>query len=412
MNYVVLSLLCLIAVVGYVQRVGLNSASRPIQQDLQIDTEQFGLLGSLFLIGYAVTQVPAGRLADRWGSKPALIACAALWSALTAGLGYMPNFASAAVLWLAMGMAQAGIFPCAAKAIGAWIPDTQKAMASGLLGSATMLGTAVASTLTVWLLKRLDWTWQSIYMAYGLAGLAWAVVYAMVVPARSGPSTEVSPPMTADDWRRLATSGSMWLISGQQFFRAAAMIFFINWFPKYLHEQRGASEFDAGVLTTWAGIGAMVGGICGGFFSDWFLRRTGWRRASRQGIAVVGLSIAACLVVASYFISDVEAAAAVLTAGAFTAAFGGVSGYTVTIDFGGRRIGTVFAVMNMCGNIGAALSSYAAGALVQRTGNWDLALLMFAAIFFVDAVCWALLNPKGTLFDDVPSIAVAKTDPK
>jgi cyanate permease len=57
-------------------------------------------------------------------------------------------------------------------------------------------------------------------------------------------------------------------------------------------------------------------------------------------------------------------------------------------------------MMNMCGNVGAAISQYIAGALVQRAGNWDVALFMFAAVFVVDAVCWALLNPRGPLFED------------
>ena len=99
--------------------------------------------------------------------------------------------------------------------------------------------------------------------------------------------------MTRADWGRLFTSMPMWLLSGQQFFRAAAMIFFINWFPIFLREKRGLSEYDAGVFSSWANLGAMLGGICGGFFSDWLLRLTGQRRLSRQGIAVVGLSVAA-----------------------------------------------------------------------------------------------------------------------
>jgi MFS family permease len=406
-KYIVLAFLCLIAVIAYVQRVGINSAYEPIQLDLQIDTEQFGVFGTAFLIGYALTQVPAGRLADRWGSKATLILYACLWSLLTALAGQARDFGTLVVIWTAMGMAQAGIFPCAAKAIGAWMPDTQKAMASGLLGSSTMLGTAAASTLTVTLLMRAEWSWQFIFVVYGLAGIAWAILFAAVIPQRDASVDHPAPAMSPADWQRLFTDVSMWLICGQQFFRAAAMIFFINWFPKFLHESRGVSQLEAGVLTSWASGGAMVGGVCGGFFSDWLLRRTGRRRLSRQGIAVVGLSMAAWLVVFSYFISDTTTATILLTIGAFTAAFGGVSGYTVTIEFGGRRIGTVFAMMNMCGNIGAAISTYAAGAVVQRTGSWDIALFLFAAIFVVDAVCWALLNPKGTLFDDEnPSLAV------
>ena len=148
MRYLVLGLLCLIAMIGYVQRVGINSAYRPIQEQFSIDTQQFGSLGSMFLLGYAIMQLPSGWLADIWGSRSTLVLYALLWSGITAVIGWMPDFASVTFLWFAMGMAQAGIFPCAAKAIGAWVPDTQKAMASGFVASSQMLGTAAASTVS------------------------------------------------------------------------------------------------------------------------------------------------------------------------------------------------------------------------------------------------------------------------
>ena len=52
----------------------------------------------------------------------------------------------------------------------------------------------------------------------------------------------------------------------------------------------------------------------------------------------------------------------------------------------------------MCGNIGGALFPLVVGYVVQQTGNWDVALFLFASCFAVDAVCWAFLNPKGRLF--------------
>ncbi|MCI0681362.1 MAG: MFS transporter [Gemmataceae bacterium] len=407
MRYLVLFFLCLVAVIAYVQRVGINSAFEPIQSEFRIDTQTFGVLGFAFLIGYAVLQVPSGWLADRWGSRNALALYACLWSLCAALASQTRDFDTLLIVWTAMGLAQAGVFPSAAKAIGAWFPDTQKAMASGLLGASTMLGTAAASMITSSLLVRADWSWQLIYVVYGAAGVAWAIVFCLLIPEHGGSMSSRAPAMTRGDWGRMFASVPMWLICGQQFFRAAAMIFFINWFPKFLTESRHLPLETAALVTMWANGGAMVGGICGGFFSDWLLRKTGWRRASRQGIAVAGLSIAACVVALTYVVTDIEIATALFTIGAFTASFGGVSGYTVTIEYGGRRIGTVFSMMNMCGNFGAALSSYAAGAVVQRTGSWDFALFMFAAIFVVDAVCWALLNPQGTLFDDAKPAAGA-----
>jgi MFS family permease len=89
-----------------------------------------------------------------------------------------------------------------------------------------------------------------------------------------------------------------------------------------------------------------------------------------------------------------------ITLGAFCATFGGVSGYTVAISFGGRQVATVFSTMNMFGNLGAALFPLTAGWLVAQTGNWNLILFLFACVMAIDALCWAFLNPQGTLFGD------------
>jgi MFS family permease len=168
-----------------------------------------------------------------------------------------------------------------------------------------------------------------------------------------------------------------------------------------LQEQtRGVSSLESGVLTTVAGCGGVLGSLSGGFVSDWMLRRTGHSRLSRQGIAVVGMATCSGLIMASYFIDDVRHSIVLIALGAFCATFGGVSGYTVAIQFGGKHVATVFGTMNMCGNIGAALFPLTAGWLVARTGNWNLMLFLFAGIMAVDAVCWALLNPRGTLFGD------------
>jgi MFS family permease len=178
------------------------------------------------------------------------------------------------------------------------------------------------------------------------------------------------------------------------------MVFFVTWFPTFLQKTRDISLLGSGALTTVAGIGAVVGSLTGGFFSDWLLNKTGSARLSRQGIAVLGMGICSLLILLSYFAQDIYQSMALITLGAFSATFGGVSGYTVAISFGGRRVATVFSIMNMFGNLGAALFPVTAGFLVAKTGNWNLILFLFAGVMAIDAVCWALLNPQGTLFGD------------
>lgn len=138
----------------------------------------------------------------------------------------------------------------------------------------------------------------------------------------------------------------------------------------------------------------------GGFVSDLILRWTGNLRLSRQGLAVFGMTCCTLLTFAAFLIQDVNAIVALFALGAFFGTLGGVSGYSVAIELGGTRVATVFASMNMCGNVGAAIFPLAIGWAVAQTGSWSIAILAFATLFALDAILWALLNPKRPLFED------------
>ena len=195
----------------------------------------------------------------------------------------------------------------------------------------------------------------------------------------------------------LLCSASLWMLCLQQFFRAAAMAFFQQWLPTFLRESRHLSISEAGLFSSCAAGGAFLGGLLGGFCSDWLLTRTGNRWLSRQGIAVFGMLSCALLIVAAYYAADRYLAIACITLGAFIATFGGVSGYTVAIELGGRHVATVFSVMNTSGNIGAALFPWLVGVVVDRAGNWDSILFLCAGVFVVDGLCWAMLRVRGPI---------------
>lgn len=410
-RYAVLAFLCASASIAYVQRAALSVPAGEIARDLEFPdlALDMGYVQSAWYFAYALMQIPSGRLADKLGSRRALAMFSVAWSLATFAAAFATGFWSLIALWAMMGAAQAGAFPCAAKALGQIFPETQRARATGLLASGMMIGGAVAPVLTASFLESIvplstrlgiD-RWRSLLMIYALPGLIWTTAFLMLIPKKSLPSgRERSTKAMAVPWSLLMTDRSVALLCGQQFFRAAGMVFFLTWFPTFLQKTRGVDLLASGILTTVAGIGGVVGSLSGGFFSDRLYQKTGNARLSRQGIAIAGMSACSMLIVASYFASDVNTSIGLVSLGAFCASFGGVSGYTVAISYGGRHVATVFSTMNMCGNFGAALFPVTAGRLVALTGNWNLILFLFAGIMAVDAVCWALLNPQGTFLGD------------
>jgi MFS family permease len=412
-RYMVLGFLCLMAVIAYIQRAALSVPAKEIAADLKFANQALDMqwVFSCWYFTYAIFQIPSGRFADRLGSRWALALICVFWSCVTLAAGFTTSFTSLIVVWGFMGLAQAGAFPCAAKAIGQIFPEAERARASGILASGMMIGSAIGPYLTGKLLVLLKPTavehdvqsWRLVFGVYAIPGILWVLAFLMTVRSHQLPranthqAAALSRPI---DWSRVFRSGSLALLCAQQFFRAAAMVFFSTWFPSFLQETRGVSTLNSGLMTTIVGVGGVLGSLSGGFSSDWLLNRTGNSRLSRQGVAVAGLGCCSLLILASYSVADVRGAIALISLGAFCATFGGVSGYTVAIKFGGDQVATVFSIMNMCGNIGSALFPLAAGEMVKRTGNWNLMLFLFAGIMAIDAVCWAFLNPKGRLFED------------
>lgn len=422
MRYAILTFLWAVALVAYVQRSAISVPLQEIGRDLSVQNSWFGdatralgFLQSAWHFGYALFQIPVGRLVDRIGGRRALVLYCILWSLATAITGFARSYWEIVAAWTLMGALQAGVFPCAVRSIGQLFGEKERARASGWLGAGMLAGGAIAPLLTAWLLEGLGpWAaaknierWRICLVFYCLPGLVWAVAYwigtrkagldaVRMSNAKMGPAafaTQGEPGSGA--W----TDPSLLLLCGQQFLRAAAMIFFVTWFPTFLRETRGVSLMQSGLLTTYAGVAAMLGVICGGYASDWILVRTGSKRLARQALASVAMATCAVLILLSSLVADVNAAITLISLGAFVACFGGVAGYTVAIDYGGERVGMVFGAMNMAGGIGAMLFPVTVGWLVSATGTWNAAILLFAALMAIDAVLWALLNPKGSFLE-------------
>ena len=141
----------------------------------------------------------------------------------------------------------------------------------------------------------------------------------------------------------------------------------------------------------------MLGGLLGGALSDSLFKRTHSTRISRQGLAFTAMVSCTGVSLAAYFTDDATTAVLLISAAAFCAYVGGVTAYATAMTMGGARVAPVFATMNMAGNIGAGIFPFALGLIADATGNWNLAILLFAGLFAGAAACWAFLNPKGPL---------------
>ncbi|MFM9196925.1 MAG: MFS transporter, partial [Planctomycetia bacterium] len=155
MRYAILTFLWAVALVAYVQRSAISVPLQEIGRDLAVQdswfgdaTRALGFLQSAWHFGYALLQIPAGRLADRIGGRRAIVLLAVLWSLATAVTGFARSYGEIVAAWTLMGALQAGVFPCAVRSIGQVFCEKERARASGWLGAGMLAGGAIAPVLT------------------------------------------------------------------------------------------------------------------------------------------------------------------------------------------------------------------------------------------------------------------------
>src|SRR5712692_605977 len=106
----VVAFLCSLAFLAIVDRVCISSAKSDISAELGITDTVFGWVFGVFAVGYTLTMVPSGWLADRYGPRKTLALAVLLWSLLTAVTGWVNGTRTLLIVRLFFGMAEAGAF--------------------------------------------------------------------------------------------------------------------------------------------------------------------------------------------------------------------------------------------------------------------------------------------------------------
>jgi sugar phosphate permease len=165
-RYAIIAVCMLMGILLYIDRLSFSVAEPYIRQDLGLTKIQTGYCISAFFWFYALGQMPAGWLTDRFGPRLMLPMYILVWSFFTAMIGMVTGLAMLLAMRGAFGLGQAGAFPTGSNVIGRWIPAAGRGGASSLVALGGRIGGAVMPLLTALLLVNLvpadkDYTYQS-----------------------------------------------------------------------------------------------------------------------------------------------------------------------------------------------------------------------------------------------------------
>ena len=194
----------------------------------------------------------------------------------------------------------------------------------------------------------------------------------------------------------LITNRNIWALSAMYSGYTWGLYFYIQWLPTYLQNERGVELGDVGPVAAAVLLCGAVANLLGGWLSDRLTPKFGLKIARRLP-AMAGLLVAAVFV----------ALAAVLTNDTLALVCLGISfgaselilaiTWATCLDIGGSNAGVVSGAMNSFGQVGGALAPWLIGLMVDRTGSWQLPLLISAAYYVVSASMWLLVEPDRVI---------------
>ncbi len=412
-RYTVVALTVAAVFICYIDRVNISVAIIPMAEHFGWDPSTQGLVLSSFFVGYLLTQIVGGRLADRYGGKIVLGLGVLAWSLFTI-LTPPAAFLGLAALLLcrvAMGLGEAVTFPSFYALYARWVPLRERSRAVAVSNSGIPLGTVFALLVTPAIVGALGWQWA--FYSFGVLGLLWFVIWSRRVTKDPGEHPRISAteleyiradtlsgaPAAAPPLRELLSKLPVWAIIVCHFCNNWSLYVLLSWLPTFVNQGLGVDFAEVGLFAMLPHLTLFVSLNVAGNIADRLIRsgRDVTRvRKTMQAIGFGGIALA-LLVVGE--VQSAYAAIAIMCAGnAIGACVTG--GFAVNhMDIAPRYAGTLMGLTNTAGTLPGIIGVYISGLILQVTGSWALVFQVAAGVTLFGLVFYLVFGSAKRIFD-------------
>lgn len=380
---VVLFLLGLSVLINYIDRSNLSIAAPLLKDELRISASQLGTLLSAFFWTYALMQIPAGWLVDRFDVRWVFAVGFFIWSSATAVTGFLHGFAALLMIRVILGFGESVAFPSYSKILGSHFKEHSRGFANSVIMSGLALGPALGVLVGGSAVARFGW--RPFFVALGVVGLLWLPLWwAWRPPRATGIHAKESPA----GYLAVLVQRSAWGTCIGQGAINYYLYFLVTWLPFYLVRGRHLS------LTAMARQGALlflmaaISSAATGKLGDRWIQAGASPTSVRKGLIAfghVGIGIALILIVKTtglVFIGmlvliGIFLGISVCNSWAFPQSLAGPS-------MVGRWVG----VQNFVGNLAGASAPILTGLLLDRTGSFYWPFFITAVVAWIGAIAW------------------------
>ncbi|GAA2860660.1 MFS transporter [Pseudonocardia halophobica] len=406
-RFVTIGVVIALIVINYVDRSAISYAVQPLEQAFGITTAQYGIISSVFSVGYMVFAFVSGPLVDRFGTRKVLLAAVMLFSVSVALIPVAGSFAGLLIVRLLLGIGESPAFPAATRAVSRWLPVRERGVALALCGGVAVSGSLLISgPLLTWLIGALGW--KGMFWTMAILGGVWALVALALLrdlPDESprvsaaerayiaaGQEADARPERAPVRWRPLLTNRNLWVVAGGYFAWGFMFWAFMYWLPTFFSSAYGLSLKQAGAFSVAPWAAGVVGALVGGVVVDRVYRRSP-RIRSRFAVMGVALLLAGCSLIPMLLVPSLAVAIISISCGV---GFGFVTGgiwWVASIDAAPDQPGSAAGFADAAFASSGIVAPSVMGFIVAGTGTFTSGFIVMA-VLAVGGALLMLLVPR------------------
>jgi MFS transporter, ACS family, D-galactonate transporter len=393
--------------VNFFDRINLSVSRDALYSTFGLSLVAFGYVSSAFSWTYALMQMPAGVLLDRYGVRRVGRISAFLWSAASFAAAISPTLICFFAARLLLGISESPTFPANAKALGYWFTQEERGLATAITDAAAKLSTAIGVPLIGLLLFYFGWRWS--FAATGFISFLYFILFYVIYrnPSEDNHLTPVEREFVVrggaqpeDEIRAHSRSSLAYLLKQRKVYGLAlgwgaynyTFFLLLTWLPSYLsvahHVDLIHSAFYTGAPWLFA---ACTDLAIGGWMVDSLIRR-GWdANRVRRTVLVIGMSFGLSIFGAAHAHSPGSALFWISLALGGLAAAAPVAWTIPSLLSPRESVGTLASAVNFCGQIAAISAPIITGYIVDATHSFASAFVIATAILLLGIMGYIFL---------------------
>jgi MFS transporter, ACS family, hexuronate transporter len=362
----IIGLIGLATIINYIDRSAINIMWPYIYKEFGIaeadSKEALALITNVFLVAYAIGQTLTGKMMDAIGTRLGMVVSIIAWS-ISIGLHAIArSLASFSIFRAMLGISEAGNWPGATKSNAEWFPAKERAIAQGIFGAGASMGSVVALPVIAYSYDLHGWQLTFLFIAF--LGIIWIIPWLLINRNTPDKHPWITPEeqqhilsdtgkqegaaaVQVFNWRQLLQFRNTWGIISSRFFIDPIWWMFVTWLPTFLKEQFAFDIKKVGAFGWVPYLFAALGGLAGGFYSSWLVRRgvdpvKARKSAITIGCVIMLLALGSIAFYLKELKEHVEIAIALISASLFGFQFLINNLQTLPSDyFNGKNVGTV-----------------------------------------------------------------------